>query len=91
MARVPLTLERDGGCFVAGQADFFERFGEAFLNEAGAFVAAVRSGGPSPLTLEDAREATRLACAMRAALKVRQNGLRFGRAPLRQVGRIFNS
>ena len=68
--QIPLTLESGGRRSTAGQADFFERFGEAFLHEARAFVAAVRSGGPTPLSLEDAREATRLACAMRAALKV---------------------
>ena len=68
--RIPLTLESGGGRFVGGQVDFFERFGEAFLHEAEAYVAAIRSGGPSPLSLTDAREATRLACAMRGALKV---------------------
>jgi myo-inositol 2-dehydrogenase / D-chiro-inositol 1-dehydrogenase len=44
--------------------------GDAFLHETGAFVEAVSNGGPTPLSLEDAREATRLACFMRAALKV---------------------
>ncbi|RBP05761.1 myo-inositol 2-dehydrogenase/D-chiro-inositol 1-dehydrogenase [Roseiarcus fermentans] len=68
--KLPLTLEQAGRRSVAGQGDFFERFGEAFLLEARAFVAAVRNGGPTPLGLGDAREATRLACAMRAALKV---------------------
>ena len=68
--KIPLTLQSGGQRSVAGQTDFFERFGEAFLHEARAFVAAVRNGGPTPLSLEDAREATRLACAMRAALKV---------------------
>ena len=68
--KIPLTLESGGGRSVAGQADFFDRFGEAFLHEARAFVEAVRTGGPTPLSLEDAREATRLACAMRDALKV---------------------
>ncbi len=68
--KLPLTLELDGRRSVAGQVDFFDRFGEAFLHEACAFVEAVRSGGRSPLSLEDAREATRLACAMREALKV---------------------
>jgi myo-inositol 2-dehydrogenase/D-chiro-inositol 1-dehydrogenase len=68
--RIPMTLEAGGRRSVAGQVDFFERFGEAFLREAEAFIAAVRSGGPTPLSLEDAREATRLACAMRAALRV---------------------
>ncbi len=68
--RLPLTLESGGSRSVAGQADFFERFGDAFLNEARAFVEAVRGGGPTPLSLADAREATRLACAMRAGLVV---------------------
>ena len=68
--RLPLTAERDGGRSIAGQVDFFERFGDAFLREAHAFVKAVQSGGPTPLSLQDAREATRLACAMRGALKV---------------------
>jgi myo-inositol 2-dehydrogenase / D-chiro-inositol 1-dehydrogenase len=68
--RLPMTLEQAGLRSVAGQSDFFERFGDAFLHEARAFVDAVRKGGPTPLSLEDAREATRLACAMRAALKV---------------------
>jgi myo-inositol 2-dehydrogenase/D-chiro-inositol 1-dehydrogenase len=68
--RLPLTLEIDGRSSTAGQVDFFERFGEAFLHEARAFIEAVQSGGPTPLSLEDAREATRLACAMRDALKV---------------------
>jgi myo-inositol 2-dehydrogenase/D-chiro-inositol 1-dehydrogenase len=67
---LPLTLESGGRRSTAGQVDFFERFGEAFLYEAQAFIKAVRGGGPTPLSLEDAREATRLACAMRDALKV---------------------
>jgi myo-inositol 2-dehydrogenase/D-chiro-inositol 1-dehydrogenase len=64
-----LTLESDGRRSTAGQVDFFERFGEAFLHEAQAFIKAIQSGGPTPISLEDAREATRLACAMRDALK----------------------
>ena len=51
-------------------ADAFERFGDAFLQEARAFVAAVQTGGPTPSSIADAREATRLACAMREALVV---------------------
>lgn len=54
---------------VTGQADFFQRFGDAFLAEARAFVQAVQAGGPSPLSLTDAREATRLAVAMRESLE----------------------
>jgi myo-inositol 2-dehydrogenase / D-chiro-inositol 1-dehydrogenase len=68
--RLPLTLESGGLRSVSGQVDFFERFGDAFLHEARAFVEAVRKGGPTPLSLQDAREATRLAVAMREALKV---------------------
>jgi myo-inositol 2-dehydrogenase/D-chiro-inositol 1-dehydrogenase len=67
---LPLTLESGGRRSTAGQLDFFERFGDAFLYEAQAFIKAVRDGGPTPLSLRDAREATRLACAMRDALKV---------------------
>jgi len=67
---LPLTVQSDGRRSVAGQADFFARFGDAFLHEARAFVDAVSRGGPTPLSLEDAREATRLACAMREALRV---------------------
>ena len=70
LPQLPVTLEAGGRRSVAGQVDFFERFGEAFLREARAFAEAVRNGGPTPLSLKDAREATRLACAMRAALRV---------------------
>lgn len=70
LTRIPLTVESGGDRAAQGQVDFFERFGEAFVHEANAFVAAVQRGGPTPLSLEDAREATRLACAMREALKV---------------------
>jgi myo-inositol 2-dehydrogenase / D-chiro-inositol 1-dehydrogenase len=48
---------------------FFERFEEAFLLEAQAFVACLRGGAaPGGLTLKDAREATRIGMAMREAL-----------------------
>ncbi len=50
-----------------GLPDFFARFSEAFLVEAKAFVDSIRNDLPSPLTLEDAREATRLALALRDA------------------------
>ncbi len=40
--------------------DFYARFSEAFVEEAIAFVAAVRGEAPSPLTLADATEATRI-------------------------------
>ena len=68
LASVPVVRESAGGRQVQGLPDFFARFDQAFLNEARAFVDAVRVGKPSPLTLHDAREATALACAMREAL-----------------------
>ncbi|MCM5558836.1 Gfo/Idh/MocA family oxidoreductase [Pleomorphomonas sp. JP5] len=68
--RGPITLEVGGNRQIEGQVDFFERFGDAFLHEARAFVEAVRTGGPTPSSIADAREATRLACAMREALRV---------------------
>jgi myo-inositol 2-dehydrogenase/D-chiro-inositol 1-dehydrogenase len=64
---------------------FFERFDDAFLNEAHAFVAAVRArrdttraerGGTPPApdgaTLADALEATRIGCALRESLHTGQ-------------------
>ena len=68
--RLPLTIESDGARSVTGQVDFFERFGEAFLHEARAFVEAVQSGGPTPSGVADAKAATAIACAMREALVV---------------------
>jgi myo-inositol 2-dehydrogenase/D-chiro-inositol 1-dehydrogenase len=47
---------------------FFERFEDAFLHEAQAFVDAVRGGAASGATLADALEATRIGCALREAL-----------------------
>lgn len=58
--------------------DFFERFEEAFLIEARAFVAAVRARreGHTPqqsgATLADACEATRIGCALRESLRTGQ-------------------
>lgn len=65
---VPLIEEAGNALTTRGQGDFFARFGEAFLAEARAFVQAVQSGGPSPLSLHDAREATALAVRMREVL-----------------------
>ncbi|MEF2072196.1 Gfo/Idh/MocA family oxidoreductase [Consotaella aegiceratis] len=67
--RRSLIARQDGRTAIDGQADFFARFNDAFLLEAHAFVEAVRSGGPSPLGLEDAREATRLGCRLREAAR----------------------
>jgi myo-inositol 2-dehydrogenase/D-chiro-inositol 1-dehydrogenase len=47
---------------------FFDRFEDAFLCEAQAFVAAVRKGEQSGASLEDALEATRIGSALRASL-----------------------
>ncbi len=49
-------------------ADFFERFSDAFRHELTAFVNACRTGGASPLSLQDATEATRIARAITASL-----------------------
>ena len=67
--QLPILREAEGGSRTAGQSDFFARFGDAFLREANAYIDVVRSGGPTPLSLEDAREATRLAVAMRESLR----------------------
>jgi len=48
---------------------FYERFAEAFLNEAQAFVDVVREGRPPPLTLADATEATRIGIAVTESLR----------------------
>ena len=51
---------------------FYERFAEAFLNEAQAFVDVVREGKPPPLTLADATEATRIGIAVTESLRTRK-------------------
>ena len=49
---------------------FFDRFEEAFLHEARAFVAAVQGGAAdAALTLADALEATRIGMALRQSLQ----------------------
>lgn len=59
--------ERDNMVQQQGLPDFFARFSEAFLIEAKTFVETILNGLPSPITLDDAREATRLAIALREA------------------------
>ena len=49
--------------------DFVERFAEAFQREMAAFVAACQGEAPSPLTLSDATEATRIGVAITRSLK----------------------
>ena len=46
-----------------GYANFMERFEAAYRAELEAFVTAVRDGGPSPCTLQDARAALAVALA----------------------------
>ena len=71
LGHLPMVCEVDGKRSLEGQHDFFERFNDAFLHEVRAFVDAVLQGKPSPLGLEDAREATRLACQLREVMKSR--------------------
>jgi len=69
LSELPLLRENDGETRIQGQTDFFSRFTDAFLYEANAFIASILSGVPVGATLEDAREATRLAVAMRESLE----------------------
>lgn len=55
-----------------GLPTFWERFAEAFVAEAQAFADAVRDGAPLPLTLADATENTRIACAITEAFRSRR-------------------
>ena len=48
---------------------FYERFEDAFLREAQAFVDTVREDRPSPLPLRDATEATRIGVALRESMR----------------------
>jgi myo-inositol 2-dehydrogenase/D-chiro-inositol 1-dehydrogenase len=51
---------------------FFDRFEDAFLYEAQAFVAAVKGGEQGGATLADALEATRIGSALRRSLETGQ-------------------
>ncbi|HYQ82266.1 MAG TPA: Gfo/Idh/MocA family oxidoreductase [Anaeromyxobacteraceae bacterium] len=53
-------------------ADFYQRFEEAFAQEAREFVDAVREGRPPALSLHDATEATRIAAALAEAQRGRK-------------------
>ena len=48
---------------------FYERFAEAFLHEAQAFVDVIRNDAAPPLTLHDATQATRIGIAVTEALR----------------------
>ena len=52
---------------------FYERFADAFLNEAQAFVDVVREDRPVPLTLRDATEATRIGIAVTESLRTKRS------------------
>lgn len=58
-----------GGVGHRALPDFFARFGDAFRREMEAFVAACRGEQPSPLTLNDATEATRIGQAITQSLR----------------------
>ena len=62
-----LSVERDNFAMLPGLPDFFSRFSDAFRVEAQAFVDCIRKDTPSPLSLDDAVTATRLAIALREA------------------------
>ena len=51
---------------------FYERFADAFREEAQAFVDVVRENRPPPLTLADATEATRIGIAVTESLRSRR-------------------
>ncbi len=51
---------------------FYERFAEAFLHEAQAFVDMIREDAAPPLTLHDATEATRIGIAVTESLRSRR-------------------
>ena len=57
-----------GGVRTECTPTFFERFEDAFLCEAQAFVSAVQGGAQAGASLADALEATRIGGAMRASL-----------------------
>ncbi|MDC7696448.1 Gfo/Idh/MocA family oxidoreductase [Vogesella indigofera] len=49
--------------------DFYQRFADAFVTEAQVFVDTIRDNRPSPVTLADAREATRIGLAITQAFR----------------------
>ena len=52
---------------------FYERFADAFRNEAQAFVDVIRGNLPPPLTLADATEATRIGIAVTQSLRTKRS------------------
>lgn len=51
---------------------FYERFAEAFLNEAQTFIDVIREDRSPPLTLRDATEATRIGIAVTESLRTKR-------------------
>jgi myo-inositol 2-dehydrogenase/D-chiro-inositol 1-dehydrogenase len=51
---------------------FYERFADAFLQEAQSFVDVIREDAAPPLTLRDATEATRIGIAMTESLRTKR-------------------
>lgn len=64
-----LVTSDSQGVRYASTSDFFERFGDAFVNEMNAFVAACRGESALDLTLSDATEATRIGQAITRSLR----------------------
>ena len=52
---------------------FYERFADAFLNEAQAFVDVIREDRAPPLTLADATETTRIGIAVTESLRTKRS------------------
>lgn len=68
-ARDRIVTSDGAGVRFAATGDFFERFGEAFVHEMSAFVAACRGESRLGLTLSDATEATRIGQAITRSLR----------------------
>jgi myo-inositol 2-dehydrogenase/D-chiro-inositol 1-dehydrogenase len=63
-ARSPIhSVEPDAKPQGAGYRDFWDRFEPAYRSELAAFVEAVRTGAPSPCSLDEARSALAIALA----------------------------
>ncbi len=69
VGEIPLIKGVNGTSCRKGQQDFFSRFNSAFLFEATEFVRMVKANITGPHFLEDAREATRIAVAMRESFE----------------------
>ena len=68
-ARDRIVCSDKSGVHFASTGDFFERFGDAFMHEMKAFIAACRGETVLELTLADATEATRIGLAITRSLR----------------------